>query len=95
MVQEAYETSPKIRKACDTSISRHAAAVAKDIAAAKQLYAPDATWSAEELALFTQVVMQGSFILAKAKHGPKAAEAGILHLKRYIEFLFGRNPTTH
>jgi len=90
MVQEAYETSPKIRQACDASISRHAAAVGRDIAAAKKLYAPDATWSAEELALFTQVVLQGSFILAKAKHGPAAAEAAVLHLKRYIECLFSK-----
>ena len=95
MVQEAYESSPKIRKACDASISRHAAAVASDIAAAKKLYAPNATWSPEDLALFTQVVVQGSFVLAKAKHGPKAAEASILHLRRYIEFLFGRTPTPH
>jgi TetR/AcrR family transcriptional repressor of nem operon len=95
MVQEAYETSPKIRKACDAAISRHAAAVAQDIAAAKKLYAPDAKWSVEELALFTQVVVQGAFILAKAKHGPAAAQASVLHLKRYIECLFGRNPTTH
>src|SRR5829696_4269796 len=92
MVQEAYATSPKIRQACDASISRHAAAVAQDIAAAKKLYAPDATWDAEELALFTQVVVQGAFILAKAKQGPKAAEASILHLKRYVECLFNKNP---
>ena len=88
MVQEAYETSPKIRQACDESISRHATAVARDIVAAKKLYAPDARWDAEELALFTQVVLQGSFILAKAKQGPAAAEASVLHLRRYIEFLF-------
>jgi TetR/AcrR family transcriptional repressor of nem operon len=91
MVQEAYETSPKIRKACDAAISRHASAVAQDIAAAKKLYAPGAKWSAEELGLFTQVVLQGSFILAKAKHGPEAAEASVLHLKRYIECLFDKS----
>jgi TetR/AcrR family transcriptional repressor of nem operon len=91
MVQEAYATSPKIRKACDASISRHAAAVAQDIAAAKKLYARDAKWDPEELALFTQVVVQGAFILAKAKQGPKAAEASILHLKRYVECLFNKN----
>ena len=90
MVQESYGSSPKIRKACDASISRHAAAVARDIAAAKQVYAPHAEWSAEEVALFIQAVIQGSFILAKAKQGPKAAEASILHLKRYVEFLFGK-----
>jgi len=91
MVQEAYDTSPKIRQACDASISTHAANVARDIAAAKKLYAPNATWSPEDLALFTQVVVQGAFILAKAKNGPKAAEASILHLKRYIECLFNKH----
>jgi len=33
--------------------------------------------------------------MAKAKHGPEMAEAAILHLRRYIEFLFGRSPTPH
>ena len=90
MVQEAYQTSPKIRQACDDSISRHAWAVGRDIAAAKKLYAPQAAWNPEELALFTQVVLQGSFILAKAKQGPAAAEASVLHLRRYIECLFNK-----
>jgi TetR/AcrR family transcriptional repressor of nem operon len=90
MVQEAYETSPKIRKACDASISSHATNVAKDIAAAKELYASEATWDPEELALFTQVVVQGAFILAKAKNGPAAADASIQHLKRYIELLLNK-----
>jgi TetR/AcrR family transcriptional repressor of nem operon len=91
MVQEAYETSPKIRRACDASISSHADTVAMDIAAAKKLYAPGATWSASELVLFMQAVIQGAFILAKAKHGAKAAQASLVHLKRYIEFLFGKS----
>ena len=95
MVQEAYETSPRIRQACDQSISNHAAVLAQDIAAAKKLHVPDATWSPEEVALFTQVVVQGSFIIAKAKHGPEAAEASLLHLKRYIEFLFGKSNPSH
>jgi TetR/AcrR family transcriptional regulator, transcriptional repressor for nem operon len=95
MVQEAYETSPRIRQACETVISNHAAVIAKDLAAAKKLHVPDATWDPQELALFTQVVMQGGFVMAKAKHGPELAESSILHLRRYIEFLFGRTPTTH
>ena len=91
MVQEAYGSSPKIRRACDASISSHAANVARDLAAAKKLYAPGAAWDPEDLALFTQVVVQGAFILAKAKNGPEAADASILHLKRYIECLFGKS----
>ncbi len=93
MVQEAYDTHPAIRQACDTYIGVHAAGVARDIAAAKALYAPDATWSAESLALYTQAVLQGAFVLAKAKGGPEVARACVSHLRRYIESLFPR-PTS-
>ena len=91
MVQEAYETNPAIREACDASISEHAAEIAKDIAAAKLLYAPDAEWTPGSLALHTQAVIQGAFILAKAKQGPEIAAETIDHLKRYFECLFKRN----
>ena len=93
MVQEAYDTHPAIRSACETYIGVHAAGIAKDIKAAKVLYAPDATWSAESLALYTQAVLQGAFILAKAKGGPEVARDAVAHLRRYIEFLFHR-PTS-
>jgi TetR/AcrR family transcriptional repressor of nem operon len=73
MVQETFESHPAIRQACDTYISVHAAEVAKDIAEAKRRYAPNATWSAEGLALYTQAVIQGAFILAKAKGGSEVA----------------------
>ena len=92
MVQETYETHPAIREACDRYISAHAAKVAKDIAEAKRLYAPNAPWSAESLALFTQAVIQGAFILAKAKHGPKTAAACLGHLRRYLETQFKPRP---
>lgn len=94
MVQEAYDTHPAIRRACDTYIGVHAAAVANDIEAAKALYAPDeATWSAESLALYTQAVLQGAFVLAKAKGGPEVARDCVAHLRRYLEQLF-RRPTS-
>jgi TetR/AcrR family transcriptional repressor of nem operon len=93
MVQEAYETHPAIRRACETYIGVHAAGIAKDIEAAKALYTPDATWSAESLALYTQAVLQGAFVLAKAKGGPEIARDCVAHLRRYIEFLFQR-PTS-
>ena len=93
MVQEAYDTNPAIRAACDASISGHAGEVEKDIAAAKALYAPDAEWSPESLALYTQAVIQGAFILAKAKQGHEIAADCIDHLKRYVELLFNRDST--
>jgi TetR/AcrR family transcriptional repressor of nem operon len=88
MVQETYETHPAIREACERHISNHAAEVAKDIAEAKALYAPDAPWSAESLGLYTQATIQGAFILAKAKHGPDVAVECLGHLRRYLEMLF-------
>jgi TetR/AcrR family transcriptional repressor of nem operon len=93
MVQEAYETHPAIRRACETYIGVHAAGVAEDIALAKALYAPEASWSAESLALYTQAVLQGAFVIAKAKGGPEVARECVAHLRRYIEFLFHR-PTS-
>lgn len=84
MVQETYQTHPAIRRACERHISAHAALVAKDIALAKRMYAPRAKWSAESLALFTQAVLQGAFVLAKAKDGPEVAEVCIGHLRRYL-----------
>jgi TetR/AcrR family transcriptional regulator, transcriptional repressor for nem operon len=94
MVQEAYDTHPAIRKACDTYIGAHAAEVAKDIAAAKLLYAPKAEWSAESLALYTQAVLQGAFILAKSKGGPEVARDCLAHLRRYLLQLFQRPTNT-
>jgi TetR/AcrR family transcriptional repressor of nem operon len=88
MVQEAYDTHPAIRRACDTYIGAHAAAVAKDIAAAKALYASRAEWSAESLALYIQAVVQGAFVLAKSRGGPEVARDCLAHLRRYLLQLF-------
>jgi TetR/AcrR family transcriptional regulator, transcriptional repressor for nem operon len=93
MVQETYDTHPAIRAACDTHISAHAAAVSRDIAAARARYAPHAPWSAESLGLFTQAVIQGAFVLAKAKHGPAVAADSLRHLRRYLETQFNSNPS--
>jgi TetR/AcrR family transcriptional repressor of nem operon len=88
MVQEAYDTHPAIRLACATHIAAHLAEIGKDIAAAKALYVPQAGWSAESLALYTQAVLQGAFVLAKAKHGNEVARECVAHLRRYVELLF-------
>jgi TetR/AcrR family transcriptional repressor of nem operon len=90
MVQETFESHPAIRDACHAHISAHAAEVAKDIAEAKSRYVPDAKWSAEGLGLYTQAVIQGAFILAKAKNGPEVASECLRHLRRYLELLFNQ-----
>ena len=88
MVQETFESNPAIRDACAAGISGHAAHVAKIIAAAKARHAPRATWTADSLALHTQAVIQGAFILAKARNEMAIARDSILHLRRYVELLF-------
>ena len=40
------------------------------------------------LALHTQAVLQGAFILAKANGGPEIAAESVDHLIRYLELLF-------
>jgi len=94
MVQETYATHPAIRDACDEYIRHHAADVAGDIAAAKAACAPDAPWSAQSLALFTQAVIQGAFILAKAHQDPNVASDCLTHLRRYLETQLPEPTTT-
>jgi TetR/AcrR family transcriptional regulator, transcriptional repressor for nem operon len=93
MVQEIYRTNPDIREACEASISGHAAKLEADIAEAMKRHRIRAAWSAESLALHTQAVLQGAFVMAKARGGPAIAAASIDHLRRYIELLF--HPATH
>jgi TetR/AcrR family transcriptional repressor of nem operon len=88
MVQEAYETHPPIREACEKYISHHAAMVEADISEAMRKYGIVADWNAGSLALYTQAVIQGAFILAKASHGREVAAACLDHLHRYLEMLF-------
>lgn len=88
MVQEAYESNPAIRAACDAAISGHAAKIEADIAEAMKLYGLGTKWTAKSLALHTQAVLQGAFILAKAKGSAGIAADSVDHLRRYVELLF-------
>jgi TetR/AcrR family transcriptional regulator, transcriptional repressor for nem operon len=92
MVQETFESSPAIRAACEASISGHAEKIEADIAEAMRQRGVRADWTAKSLALHTQAVLQGAFILVKAKDDAKVAAANIDHLRRYIESLF--NPAS-
>jgi TetR/AcrR family transcriptional repressor of nem operon len=89
MVQEVYLTNPEIRAACEASIIGHAAEIEADISKAMKRYRIRGSWSAGSLALHTQAVIQGAFILAKARGGAAIAAASIDHLRRYIQLLFG------
>jgi len=88
MVQETFGANEAIRAACEASIFGHAATLEADIAAAMALHGVDREVTAASLAIHTQAVLQGAFILAKAKGGPDVARDSVAHLKRYFRFLF-------
>ena len=91
LVQETYDTHPHLRSACLRALNSHIDTLTRDAVEARNLYTPDAPWTPESLGTFIQAVLQGSFIFAKAHHGPEVAHGSIDHLRRYIEFLFRRN----
>jgi TetR/AcrR family transcriptional repressor of nem operon len=88
MVQETYQTAPAIREACERSITGHAATLEADIEAAMRDRGLTPDWTAKSLALHTQAVLQGAFILAKATGDVGIAADSVDHLHRYIEMLF-------
>ncbi len=89
-VQESFATSDDIRAACKASIFGHAATLTDDIAEAMQAHNVKGSWTAMSLALHTQAVLQGAFILAKAANDVGVAIESVDHLRRYIELLFNR-----
>lgn len=87
MVQETYSTMPGIRDACNASITRHAMTLVEDIRLAMADRKVDG-FSAESLAMHTQAVLQGAFILAKARGSAEIAAESVDHLIRYVRLLF-------
>jgi TetR/AcrR family transcriptional repressor of nem operon len=88
IVQETYQTHPEVSAAAAGNIAAHAKTLEADLRAAMREHNAAGGWTAESLALHFQAVMQGSFILAKAKGSASAAAESLEHLKRYVELLF-------
>lgn len=57
--------------------------------AALALYPPREPVTAESLALYTQTVLQGGFVVAKARGDAGPVLDAIAHLRRYFVLLFG------
>jgi TetR/AcrR family transcriptional repressor of nem operon len=93
LVQETYDTHPALRDACRAGIDAHAATLVPTIEAARALYAPQAAWTAESLALFTQAALQGAFVVAKSQASAQAALPLLAHLRAYVQGLLPLPPT--
>lgn len=89
-VQETFARSDAIRAACGDVIAEHAATLAGDFSAVIAAYPPSEPVTAHGLAIYTQTVLQGGFVLAKARGSNVPLLDGIAHLRRYLEMLFGR-----
>lgn len=92
-IQETHETYPAIRDACAKSITHHVAMLRGLIEAALLEHPVDGL-QPETLATHFQAVIQGAFVMAKARQDKKAALASLDHLYRYVELLFGRSTTS-
>lgn len=93
-VQETFASSDPIRAACGEVIVGHARKLEDDLRAALASHPPRQPVTAESLALYTQSVLQGGFVVAKACGSNKPLLEAIDHLRRYIELLFDVNPAT-
>jgi TetR/AcrR family transcriptional repressor of nem operon len=89
-IQEVHETYPAIRDACARSIENHLLflrAMIDDVL--REHPAPGV--DAASLATHFQAVIQGAFVMAKARQDRQAAIDSLDHLYRYVELLFSRS----
>lgn len=90
LLQETYDSHPGIRDACARAIDGHIATIEADIRAAMKVHRLKPPWSAASLAHYTQAVLQGAFILAKAQGDAQVAADCIDHLQRTVKLTFNR-----
>ena len=91
-IQEVHETYPAIRDACANSIEQHLFFL-RDLIDDTLRAHPVKGVDAASLATHMQAVVQGAFIMAKARQDRQAALDSLDHLHRYVELLFGRSTT--
>ncbi len=87
-VQETFASSDPIRAACGDTIFEHAQRLEADFREAIALHPPASPVTAASLALHTQAVLQGGFVIAKARGDNQPVLDAIEHLKRYLTLLF-------
>ena len=93
MVQEAYDTHPLIRKACDRCISAHAVTLLPDIEAAVRKYGIRPGWTVKA-SPFTRRLFAGLLHPSQGSAWVRGCCACIDHLYRYVELLFHRRPSS-
>jgi TetR/AcrR family transcriptional repressor of nem operon len=91
LAQELSLTNPEMRSLCQEAFSRIASNFAKDLEAAKALYAPDADFDPQKLAMFYVSFFQGASMIAKASDSNAVLIDNIEQFRRYLQTLFGES----
>jgi TetR/AcrR family transcriptional repressor of nem operon len=86
LAQEVHISHPAIRDAAAHAIEVTAATLEDDLASALEL-AGRSDISPAGLALHIQAVLQGAYVVAKAKNDAAVARDSVAHLKRYVAML--------
>jgi TetR/AcrR family transcriptional repressor of nem operon len=89
LAQELALSRDQFRTACRDFFARRADDFAQDLAAAKALYAPQASFDPRGVALFFVGIMQGSHILAKSFGNNEMRLMSLEHFRTYLRSLFG------
>ncbi len=89
-IQEVHETHPAIRDACAAGIEAHLAHLRLLIQLVLADY-PVPKLDPASLAVYMQGVIQGAFVMAKARQDRQAAIDCFDHLRRHVEMLFSRS----
>ena len=92
-IQEVHETYPAIRDACAASIENHLVFLRAMIDDVLREHPVDGV-TAHSLATYMQAVVQGAFVMAKARQDRQAAVDSLDHLVRHVEMLFSRSTTS-
>jgi TetR/AcrR family transcriptional repressor of nem operon len=88
--QELSFTNPELRRACQDSFLRTAQDFEKDLAEAKSLHTPKATFDPKDVAMLYVSIVQGSLMLAKASETNAVLHENIEQFRRYLQGLFGQ-----
>ena len=86
--QDLSDTHPRIRLQCGHYFDQWAAALKRELDAAKAEHAPRAIFDTQSLAEHFIAVVEGALILVKAKQDPKILEKQLRHFKCYLQSLF-------
>jgi TetR/AcrR family transcriptional repressor of nem operon len=88
--QELCEAYPEIRAVCADGFATWAKRFGEELARAKAMYAPKASFDPQSLAEHLIAILEGALILGKARKNPAVVAEHLTHYKAYLKTLFKR-----